>query len=606
VKEHLSGGYSRFTAWFQKFYLNTDLSRYVTHILISIILGLAAGLCAVAFHHLLAMTETFFKPAGSAGALTLRSFSIVFLPVAGALIIATMTRTFKDIARQKGVLSVIKALILNNGFIPFRVTLFHFIAPIISIGTGAPLGPETPAAKLGSGIGSFMSQIFRLGKNDMRMYTAAGAGAAISAIFNAPFAGVFFGIEVMLLNDLKNQALSALIISSVIADIISKAVLGNAHVITIPAYRLSIVSEIHLFILLGVVCGLASLLFFMLMKLSETLVRKRLSGFNEYMLLVPVALVFGFVLIPYYELFGLGYSTINDVIHQRLASPGLIAVLFALKIVFVALFLNAGSYGGTFAPSLSLGVFVGYLFAAGMNAAFSLNLDPVTFSLVSMGGILAGINSIPLTSIILVIELTGDYKFILPLMLVSIVSYLVTLYFNRGTVYTNELMEIGIDVTKRGEMDLLGRIRVRDLMSPEFDSVSHRAPFPKMMESLMSSKNGDVIVVNDTGSLRGMVTLRDVRDAIASSDLVDLLIAGDIAQPVPAVLESDRVSDAMRKIERYDLESIPVMGGKEGSTIAGILTRHDIIQAYNRLLQDWETDQFLVDYRASSRRQDGE
>jgi CIC family chloride channel protein len=229
-------------------YQSTDISVYITNIIASIVLGLFSGTGAVVFHFLLKKMQLLFEPPYPQ---TLVSryvdlpVLLFFIPVLGALITAGMTWLMPDVARQRGVVSVIKSIMLRNGFIPIKVTLFHLLAPIISIGTGVPLGPEGPAAQIGSGMGSWMAQIFRFNAKDMRMYAAAGGGAAIAAVFNAPIAGVFFGIEVILLNDLKNTPLSALIISSVVADIFSRSILGTHHVFAIPAYNIGSVSTYH-------------------------------------------------------------------------------------------------------------------------------------------------------------------------------------------------------------------------------------------------------------------------------------------------------------------------------------------------------------------------
>ena len=577
-------------------YTSTDISKYISHIVFSVVLGLLAGAGAVAFHSMLEGTRHFFE------FFNLRSYlgvdvNLVFVfPVVGALIVAAMTRYLPALARERDVTSVIKAVLLRNGFIPFRVTLFHFFAPIISIGSGAPLGPEGPAAKMGSGLGSLMSQFFRLNQREMRMYTVAGAGAAIAAVFNAPIAGVFFGIEVILLNDLKNQAMSALVISSVVADVFSRAVHGNKHVFRIPQYVTGEVGEFPYFLMLAILCGVVSLLFFQLRRASGFLLIKKLGLRNEFIRLLPVAALFGIALLHFHELYGIGYNTINEVLNRHHSLAFVLALLF-LKLVFMALFLEAGYYGGTFAPSLMIGVLMGHSFALTLNSLFALSLDPVAFALVGMGGVLAGINSIPLTSILLVFEVTGDYHFILPLMFVSIISYLVVIYVNRGSTYALELLKEGIDVSRRGEMDLLGKIKVKELRKADFDTVSHRTPFAKLSKILMHSTYGDVFVLDDRKELAGVISLRQVRQAILSNELTDLLIAGDVIDEVPVVTEDDPVSLAMQKIEEYDLETIPVLKSENERIVTGVLTHRDIIQAYNRLLDVWATDQFLTDTR---------
>ncbi len=587
---------SRLRKKIKESYLRTDISKYISHIILSIILGLFAGSGAILFHALLEWMRRLFEFI-SLQSLRVADINILFIiPLIGAVIVAAMTRMFPAIAKEGGVTSVIKSVIIRGGYIPFKNTLFHLFAPIISIGSGAPLGPEGPAAKIGSGLGSLMAQIFRLNERDMKMYTAAGAGAAISAVFNAPIAGVFFGVEVILLNDLRNQALSALIISSVVADVLSRAVLGNHHVFTIPSYGTGNIGDYPFFIALGILCGVVSLLFFWSRRLMGNVISNRLRIKNEYVKLMPVALIFGIVLLKYDQLYGIGYSAINQVLNQSVEF-NTIVILFVLKLIFFALFLEAGSYGGSFAPALMLGVLFGFIFSHAAHALFGISLDPIVFSLVGMGGVLAGINSIPLTSILLVFEVTNDYRFILPLMLVSIISYLVVVYVNRGSVYALELLREGIDMSKRREVDLLGRIMVRDLKKTDFDVVSHRTPFRGLMETLVKSRYGDVFVVDDREQLAGVISLKEIRETMLSNELADLLIAGDITLPIPVVAEDDPVSLATRKIEECGFDIIPVVKTAGLRKITGVLTHQDIVSAYNRLLAAWETDQFLINYR---------
>ncbi len=577
-------------------YTRSEISKYISHILFSIILGLLAGSAGILFHTLLEGMRRIFEfgmlkehiPAGIG--------MIVVVPVIGGIAVAWMTRRFPHLAKERDVVSVIKAVMIKGGFIPLKNTVFHLIAPIISIGSGAPLGPEGPAAKIGSGVGSFMAQVFRMEQRDMKMYTAAGAGAAIAAVFNAPIAGVFFGIEVILLNDLKNQALSALIISSVVADILSRAALGARHVFMIPSYTTGNISEFPWFLVLGVLCGMVSLCYFWLRRFFAGILNRRLKIRNEFLRLVPVTVVFGFTLIHFNQLYGIGYSTINDVMNLQLALNAVLALL-VLKLIFMSMFLEAGSYGGTFAPALMVGVLLGYAAASSANILFGVHLDPVAFALISMGGVLAGMNSIPLTSIMLVFEVTNDYRFILPLMFVSIVSYLSVVYVNRGSLYTLELLRDGIDVTKRGGIDILGKIKVRDLKRSDYDTVTHRTPFNTLLQALYDSRYGDIFVMDDRNRLLGVVSLKEIRQTLGSAELVDLLIAGDITIPVPVVTEDEPVSSAIRKIQEYHIENIPVVSSADHRKITGMLTHQDILSAYNRLLEAWETDQFLIDYK---------
>ena len=294
-------------------------------------------------------------------------------------------------------------------------------------------------------------------------------------------------------------------------------------------------------------------------------------------------------------MFGIGYDTLNDVFNNRI--PFLNIVIFlVLQVVFLALFLSAGAYGGTYTPSISIGVFLGFSFATLMNIIFHMSLDPITFALVGMGGVLAGFNSIPLTAIVLVFEVTNDYKFILPLMLVSVISYIVTMYYTKMNVHSLELLHMGVDVTKRGEIDLLSKIRVKELMKTDFDQVNYNMIFRDLLKVLIDAKYGDVFVIDNQKKLAGIISLKDVREALVDKELVDLLIAGDLTMPVPTVLEDDPVSIAIRKIEKYNIENVPVVKSETDRTIVGILTHHDIMQAYNKLIKNWETNEYLMNY----------
>ncbi len=576
------------------FYQTSDISRYLIRFLFAILIGVLASLGAIFFHYVVEQMRIFFHPEHLSSLLSVTFNPIFFVPVLGGIIIAAATALFPKIARETGVESVIKAMIIKNGYIPLKTTIFHMFTSIMSIGTGAPLGPEGPVAKIGSGIGSFLSQRFKFNQQSMKMFTAAGGGAAIAAVFNAPIAGVFFGIEVILLNDLENESLIFLIIASVVADILARAVLGNESIFVIPDYPMVPFIDYPWFLIFAVFCGLLSLFYVKLSDFFENFFKNTLSVKNPFVCLLPVSVVFGLILMPFDELFGIGYHTMNQVLNWEFA-VSTVACLLLLRILFLALFLNAGAYGGKFAPSLAIGAMFGFVFATTTNSLLNLSLDPIAFSLVGMGGILAGINSIPLTSMLLVFELTRDYRIILPLMLASIVSFIIVLYVTKRTVYANALLKEGIDISAIGEVDILSRVQVKQLMVEDFETVSYRMPFQAVLGNLLHSTYGEICVVDDDSQLMGVITLKGVRQALITHELVDLLIADDLVLPIPPVTENDAVTQALEHIEKYDVENIPVVSRTaEGEKITGILRHQDILQAYNTLREEWETNRFLT------------
>lgn len=574
-------------------WLQSDIFRYMSHVFTSILIGILAGGGAILFHYLLDITRTYFRPNNFRAHYDVPAFLIIFIPVTGGIICSLLTWLFPAVAREKGVISVIKAIIIRKGFIPVKETLFHFIAPVVSIGTGAPLGPEGPSAKIGSGIGSYMSQLFRHDSNDMIMYTAAGGGAAISAVFNAPIAGVFFGIELILLNDLKNRALSALIIAAVMANLLSRSVIGMQKIFTIPAYNIGDFTAYPFYLVLGILCGVISVIYMLFSDWFRKMFNEKLRITNPFIRLLPVTLIFGIFLMYQYDLFGIGYIAINRVL-QGAITPWQILELMILKVVFLALFLQAGAFGGSFAPALSIGTFLGYLLAVVSNSILGTALDPVAFALAGMGGVLSGINSIPLTSILLVFEVTSDYNFILPLMLAAVLSHLVVLYKRKGSEYTLALLDENIDVTKKGDLDIFGKIRVESILQTDMDVVDYATPFREVVRVIMDAKYGDVFVTGSKNRLIGVITLKDVRQALLDNDLCDLLIAGDLVIDIPPVLSSDPLSLAIQKIKEHGVENIPVVVSPESREFAGIISHRDIIETYYRKIDDISMSEYLL------------
>jgi len=217
-------------------------------------------LAAVLFHDSIEFFNKVFFEQTAEGLFFLGAAAIIIIPAIGMLIQAIMIRLAPNIARKKGVPEVIKSVALRGGYIPFKTTFFHFLAPVICIGSGGTVGPEGPAAQLGGGISSRLCQLIGLSDARRRVFTAAGAGAAIAAIFNTPLGGVFFAIELILLNDFNAPTLSAVILASVTASTISRELLGNKSIFIFSSPETGSYHYLYMYALLGVVAGLASVI----------------------------------------------------------------------------------------------------------------------------------------------------------------------------------------------------------------------------------------------------------------------------------------------------------------------------------------------------------
>ena len=568
----------------QSYFERLNLPEYTFFSIFAIITGAAAGIAAVLFHESIDFfTELFFNHSLSY-LLVIGSGAVILIPMIGMLIQALMIKTSPDTAKQKGVYDVIKAVALRNGYIPFKTTLFHFLAPAICIGSGGTVGPEGPAAQIGGGVASKIGVIFGLSEQRRRMFTTAGAGAAIAAVFNTPLGGVFFALEIILLNDFQSPTFSALILASVTASVISRIFLGNQPTFVFSHESFSNYNHLIYFILMGIVAGLISVLY---IKYSDNLERffkrKILNRFPQWFVMLFVGAIVGTAGYFFADIFGIGYDAINKILAQNLTWK-IVAVLLILKFVLVPLILHSGGFGGLFAPSLFMGASLGYLFAVAFNSYFNLGLDTTLFVLVAMGALLGGINSIPISSIMIIFEMTRDYTIILPLMLSVIISTTIVQLVMKGSVHLKHLEQLGLRLKSGREINLLAHLKVKDIMQNDIVLIPGNAPLAKIVSELIENKHTVFYVTDRQGLITGQITERELRPIISEYEtLRGMLIADDIANPnVRFVYPDDTLDKVLNYFDMENVEEFPVISKTDKTKILGTISRQAIIKAYNK------------------------
>lgn len=553
-----------------KDYLHSELTQYIIQLSFSIIIGLLAGGAAIFFHWSLESVNSGIKKMATCGC-----WYYIFFPLAGAIFIAIINFIFPAYVKERGTISLVRVLQHKHGNIPVKQSLLHFVGSFISLGSGMPLGPEAPAAQLGSGIGSYFARLFRFRESDIKMYLVAGGGAAISAVFNAPIAGVFFGIEAILLSDLKNQALSPLIISAVVANIFSRSVSAVTPLFVIPQY-LPLTNREYLYILpLAVVCALVALLFSRLKHFFFIFFHQRYKFNNPFLRLIPLSIILAGTLYLFPDMYGIGYDTINLILSGKLAlTTGLAELL--LKIALVALFINAGAYGGLFAPALIIGALSGYLLAGGINIMLAKTLlNPSVFALIGMGGMLAGINSLPLTAIMLVFELTNDYRLILPLMLVAIMTNLTVIYFNKKSIQQHELEAAGLNLD-HPKMEI-SDISIKGIIKKNYQTVLNNAPLNEVIACILETENDFIFVVDGKNNTHGAIYLNDIKE-ILRSDIADpLFIADDLIREVSHVVSSANAVEALSAFHEAEVDVAAVYSHSDSSSLIGYIEKEDLI-----------------------------
>lgn len=574
---HFSKGMNRFKLKFQKSLNSIPIPEYALFSIYAIFTGAIVGLAAVLFHEsILFVTEISFG--------NFPPYLYFVVPAVGMLILSLMIYFAPETAKKKGVSEVIKAVALRGGYIPFRTTLFHFIAPVICIGTGSTVGPEGPVAQLGGGLSSKIGSILGLSDSRRRIFTAAGAGAVISAVFNSPLGGIFFALEIVLLNDFQTPTFSALVLASVTASAISRIFLGNTPTFIFDDISIGTYHHLHIYAILGLAAGLLSILFIRYSDLIERLFKEViLKKFPRWIPMVVVGLLMGISGFYFNGIFGIGYEAINNILAGTEVWT-IVLILLAMKFILVPLILYSGGFGGLFAPSLFIGACTGFLFAHGLNTFFGMDLDTTAYVLVGMGAVLGGVNSIPISAILIIFEMTKNYTFILPLMLAVILSTTIVQVFTKGSIHIKHLEREGYKISSGRETNILRSIFVEDVMKAKVFLVPENTSIGGLMNKLMNNPHSTFYTVNDTGELVGTITENELRPIITEYQHIrETLIAGDIARPeVRTVFKSDDLDHTLKIFGSSNVDQLPVVSRKNPRKVIGSVWRLDVINAYNQ------------------------
>jgi CIC family chloride channel protein len=581
----LNAARAKIGGWFVRFIGRLKLSEQQVLIILSVVVGVGGGFGAVIFRWLIGFFHLIFFDYGMLlfSYVTERpEFLIPLIPMVGGLLVAPITYRLAKEARGHGVPEVMLAVALSGGIIRPLIALAKSIASSICIGSGGSAGREGPIVQIGSALGSTVGQVFKMSGQRVKILVGCGAAAGISATFNAPIAGVLFALEIIL-GDFTIHAFSPVILSSVIATVISRAFVGNHPAFIVPPYSLVSVWEMPMYIGLGLVAGVFSVLFIKVLYKSEDL----FEGWriNNYLKPAFGGLMLGIIGIFFPQLFGVGYEAIGAALHGHMVLWVLIVLVF-LKIVGTSLTLGSGGSGGIFAPSLFMGAVLGGFFGNLVHLAFpEVTASPGAYALVGMSAMVAGTTHAPITAMLIIFEMTGDYRIILPLMLSSVLSTLLSHRLSRESIYTMKLVRRGINLKAGKDISILGSVFVREVMSPQWESISHSMPLGKLLPFLESSKESVFLVVDYEGDLEGTMSLQDIRNLITKRSLDDLVIVKDVVSSNPLTLFPDEtLISALSKFGLQDKEALPVVERHNPKKLVGVLKRGDVISYYNRKL----------------------
>ena len=507
---------------------------------------------------------------------------IVVAPMLGGLIVGPLIWRFAPEAKGHGVPEVMAAVITKGGFIRPRVVLVKSLASAITIGSGGSVGREGPIVQIGATIGSTLGYLLHLPPRTMRTFVACGAAGGIAATFNAPIAGALFAVEIIL-GDFGFIQLGPIITSAVTATVVSRAVVGNFSAFEVPDYHLVNPLELIPYIGLGLLCGVVAVIFIRLLDKMEWLFERKIRIHDA---LKPAlgGLAIGLIGLQFPEIFGVGYEAVNAALHGNIALE-LMALLVLVKLVATTITLASGGSGGIFAPSLFLGAMTGGTVGKAVNTFFpAWSAASGAYALVGMAAMVGATTQAPITAIVIIFELTNDYKIILPLMISTIVAVLTASTLWRDSIYTHKLRRKGIDMESGPDANVLKKVRVRDVMRAEFDRVPRDLPFNFLLDQLLQSARSHLPVVRPDGTILGVISRTIAQKFLKHRSLLrDVVIAGDVQiTDFPVLLPGDNLNQAMLRFNESGLREMYVLQDLSSRKLVGMVRKGDLMDAYYR------------------------
>jgi CIC family chloride channel protein len=565
-------------------------------LLIAVVVGIGAGLGAVVFRQLINGIHE-FSYGDVAGWLSgMGGWHLLVIPALGGAIVGPLVHYYAREAKGHGVPEVMQALELRGGRIRPRVAIVKALASSVCIGTGGSVGREGPIAQIGSALGSWLGQLLKLSDDRLRTLVACGAAGGVAATFNAPIAGAVFALEV-LLRRFGSAYFGAVVISAVTADVVAHYFEGDSRTFAVPQYVLNSPWELGLYLVLGLLAAVLSVGFTRLLYFSEDLwdkIRvipepaKPIAGG----VLLGVLGIYTFQLEGIPRIFGVGYETITSALFSELTLQMTLALLF-LKMLATALTLGAGGSGGVFAPSLFMGAMLGACFGQAAGLLFPEIAAPSgAYALVGMAAFFSGAAHAPITSILILFEMTGNYEIILPLMLATVVSTLISRKISRESIYTLKLSRRGVVVQQQQEVDLMQRVSVGEAMHHDVETVSTTLTLEELSDRFAHTHRTGFLVVENGNQLVGVVSIGDLERALGKPEpqvhtVQDIATTENLLVATP----EEPMWVALRQLGIRDIGRLPVVRSESDWTVVGVLRRIDIIRAYNHAINEHALEQ---------------
>jgi CIC family chloride channel protein len=587
----------------------------------SVAVGAGTGLAAVFFIRLIAFIHNLTFAGLASLVPDLGRIWFIIIPVLGALAGGPIIAYFASEAKGHGVPEVMQALIIRGGRIRPRVAFAKILASGLCIGTGGSAGREGPIVQVGSTLGSSVGQWFGLSDERIKNLVACGAGAGIAATFNAPIAGVVFATEV-LMSELQVAVFGNVVLSAVSASIISQIFLGARPAFEVPTYVLHSPWEILLYALLGLLAAMVGIMFIRLLESFENF----FDSWHFPQALKPAvgALCLGILAFAYPHLsgmvsvypaesrlgmplveniphiYGSGFRFLDDVLQGK-APFFLLFVLIFLKPLATTFTLGSGNSGGVFAPSLFTGAMLGGAFGYAARQIFpGFEIEIGAYALVGMAAVFAAAAHAPLTSMLIVFEMSNDYRLILPLMAAGMIASSIAHWLQPNSIYTIKLTKRGIHFDQGRDLDVMQGVLVEEVMNKSPITVHKDQSVADLFVAFQETHLKGFPVMSNDEDLYGVVSMQDMERTLQNMErtlyrkdvnLKDLRI-WDVATSEPiTVFPDEPILNAINKMAPRDLARLPVVSRHNRKKLVGLISRSDILRAYDVGIMRKQRDQ---------------
>jgi CIC family chloride channel protein len=592
------------------FLAQLNLNQDLPFLLVAVFVGLVTGYVAVIFHDAIKIISSYlFEGATAIGLPTLnnslRLALLPLIPALGGLIVGVYNATIVKARPEHGLASVIKAVAQKDGKISKKSWIHKTFTSVISISTGGGGGREAPIAQVGASIGSTVGQLLKFDPGRTRTLLGCGAAAGLAAVFNAPIGGVMFAVEVIL-GDFSVRTFSPIVVASVVGTILSRSYLGNYPTFLVPKYSLISNSELVLYFLLGVLAGLSAVLFIKTYYTIEEWFQRLEKRFKIPVWSMPAigGLLCGLVSMWVPELYGFSYEVINKALTGQETWENMIAV-YLLKPVVAAFTVGSGGSGGMFAPSMKMGAMLGGMFGKVVNILFpGMTAASGAYALVGMGALTAGIMRAPLTVILILFEVTGQYEIVLPIMLpimfAAVTSAMVARLAYPYTMETYILEKQGVRVGFGIALTIAGNISVLDVMRDNFIRFMDNTKLETIIETFHNTLESNFFITTSEDLFIGVIGLEEMSILLKEGAHTSMIADDLVKKNVTVLYDNSKLDEALKVFELMDYTALPVVSHSTGKLL-GVVKQDEAFSYYRKQMNLIGSDTSEITARKSAR-----